>query len=756
MTTPQFNEYLEHGWLLTPLKHRTKVATQKAWNLKENAVHGIAQADRLNGSAGLLLAHCDPPMMTLDIDDFHGAEAWLNECGVDLVDLLQAGDAVQIDSGRPNRAKLLYHIDRPRFTHKVIQEGKTVLEFRCADRNDGSVQDVLPPSRHPDTGKPYEWKGDWRVVPEVPPSLLGVWEDLISPSHLIHRSKVAADSPACTADELRQALSGLDPDPEEQWWRVLAICATAGLPEAKEIAREWSAGSPKHTDAEFDQKWEHAMSRSDRADNLSYKSLAWMTRKANSKPETANADKPILQVNEDFAWVRHGGGNPVMEILPQAKPHEVQVAFMSKANFLTTFKNKPKVTSEGKLIDLGSYWLGHSARREYRSVVFDPTASPGADVGDRFNLFRGWAVEPSEGDCNQFLDFVFKVVCNRDQALYEWLMKWCAHIFQLPGDKPGTAPVFQGGQGVGKNTFMDTIGALLGRHYVEIDSLERLFGRFNFGTADKLLVVANEALWGGDKRMLGQLKSFVTEPSQTFEQKGVDSITMPSYTRLMLASNERHPVHIDADDRRFVFFKVNPEHARDELYFKAIRQWRDDSGLASLLHHLLDMDLTDYSPRVRPRSGFSQSVAEQSMSHEQAFWKTVLDDGEVRVRQQLIHGQWVMGVVTPEDRGWSEGIIKDQVYAAYVEQIRPQRGHAVSQKEFFETLYQMLQLSPDETRNMGRGQIRVDEKTRVRVLKLMPLSELRKRYAKATGHPQDWESTGLSKEVGWDKAETPF
>ena len=751
-----FFEYLEHGWALTPIRNGSKQPLLRSWTRPENAICDPENAHKFNGAAGLLLAHCDPPIMTLDIDDFHGAEAWLNERGVDLVHLLQAGDAVQIDSGRPNRAKLLYHMDRPRFTHKVIQEGKTVLEFRCADRNGGSVQDVLPPSMHPETGEPYMWKGDWRFVPEVPASLLGVWDDLISPSHLIQRSKVAVDLPACTATELRQTLSRLDPDPEDQWWRVLAICATTGLPEAKEIARQWSKGSTKYIDAEFDQKWEHAMSRSDRADNLSYKSLAWMTRKANSKPETANADEPILQVNEDFAWVRHGGGNPVMEILRQVKPHEVQVAFMSKANFLTTFKNKPKVASEGKLIELGSYWLGHSARREYRSVVFDPTASPGADVGDRFNLFRGWAVEPIAGDCDRFLDFVFKMVCNRDEALYEWLMKWCAHIFQRPGDKPGTAPVFQGGQGVGKNTFMDAIGALLGRHYVEIDSLERLFGRFNFGTADKLLVVANEALWGGDKRMLGQLKSFVTEPSQTFEQKGVDSITMPSYTRLMLASNERHPVHIDADDRRFVFFKVNPEHARDEVYFKAIRQWRDDGGLASLLHHLLHMDLTDYSPRERPSSGFSQSVAELSMSHEQAFWKTVLNDGEVRVRQQLIHGQWMMVVVTPEDRSWSEGIIKDQVYAAYVEQIRPQRGNAVNQQVFFDTLYQMLQLSPEETRNMGRGQIRVDENTRVRVLKLMSLSELRERYAKATGHPQDWEPTGLSREADWDKAEIPF
>jgi hypothetical protein len=694
--------------------------------------------------------------MTLDIDDFHGAEAWLNERGVDLVHLLQAGDAVQIDSGRPNRAKLLYRMDRCRLTHKVIRDGKTILELRCGDRNGGSVQDVLPPSIHPDTGKPYKWKGDWHCVPEAPASLLGVWDDLISSSHLIQRSKVAAGSPICTADELRQALSGLDPGPEEQWWRVLAICATTGLPEAKEIARQWSKGSTKYTDAEFNQKWEHAMSRSDRADNLSYKSLAWMTRRANSKPETANADEPILQVNEDFAWVRHGGGNPVMEILRQAKPHEVQVAFMSKANFLTTFKNKPKVASEGKLIDLGSYWLSHSARREYRSVVFDPTASPGTDVGDRYNLFHGWAVEPIDGDCNQFLDFVFKVVCNRDEALYEWLMKWCAHIFQRPGDKPGTAPVFQGGQGVGKNTFMDTIGALLGRHYVEIDSLERLFGRFNFGTADKLLVVANEALWGGDKRMLGQLKSFVTEPSQTFEQKGVDSITMPSYTRLMLASNERHPVHIDADDRRFVFFEVNPRYARDEAYFKAIRQWRDDGGLTNLLHHLLDMDLTDYSPRVRPSSGFSQSVAELSMDHEEAFWKTVLNEGEVPLRQQSLHGQWVTDIVTHEDPKWLEGMTKESVYAAYVEQTKPLRGHAVSQKVFFETLYHMLRLSPAEKQKMGRGQIRVDHDKRVRVLKLMPLDELRARYARATGQRQGWQPTQTRRELDWDDVDVPF
>ena len=167
------------------------------------------------------------------------------------------------------------------------------------------------------------------------------------------------------------------------------------------------------------------------------------------------------------------------------------------------------------------------------------------------------------------------------------------------------------------------------------------------------------------------------------------------------------------------------------------------------------MDLTEYSPRVRPSSGYSQSVAELSMSNEQVFWKTVLNDGEVPVRRQSLHGQWVMEVVTPGDPSWSEGVIKDSVYAAYVEQIKPLRGHAVIQKVFFETLYQMLRLSADEKQVMGRGQIRADEGKRVRVLKLMSLAELRARFAKATGHVQEWAPVAQDRIAPWED-DIPF
>lgn len=54
----------------------------------------------------------------------------------------------------------------------------TVLEFRCGTVDGLTVQDLLPPSIHPDTGLPYRWggKGNWRQIPEIPAALLIAWQ----------------------------------------------------------------------------------------------------------------------------------------------------------------------------------------------------------------------------------------------------------------------------------------------------------------------------------------------------------------------------------------------------------------------------------------------------------------------------------------------------------------------------------------------------------------------------------------------------
>ena len=250
-----FKPYLENGWALTPIKNGSKQPLVKCWARSENAIRGPENSDKLHGSAGLLLAYCNPPLMTLDVDDFYDANAWLDERGIDLARLLQADDAVQITSNRPNRAKLVYHMNNLRLTQKVIQAGKTILEFRCADRNGGSVQDVLPPSIHPDTGEPYEWKGDWRHVPKVPVQLLSVWDDLLK----IECPAINLATNATSLAMIESALSVLDPDlPYDSWIRVGEGIheTTNGSKDGLSLWNNWSRDGEKYKVGECEYKWQ--------------------------------------------------------------------------------------------------------------------------------------------------------------------------------------------------------------------------------------------------------------------------------------------------------------------------------------------------------------------------------------------------------------------------------------------------------------------------------------------------------------------
>jgi hypothetical protein len=258
-----FEDYLQLGLALTPLRPGTKEPYQKGWQLPENAIRGVQNAYRLNESAGLLLAHCDPPLMTLDIDDFHAAASWFDEREVDLADLLQAEDAVQIVSGRPNHFKLLYRIDRPRLTRKFMQDGKTIFELRCATGNGGSVQDVLPPSIHPSTGKPYEWGGLGNPLdsPSAPEEILELWDNLNEDKRPqgVETDSAGTSSLDAIIDQTRikEALQKIPPDIDYPDWLAVGQGINNTLPGERGFALwdTWSAKGEKYKPGECEKKW---------------------------------------------------------------------------------------------------------------------------------------------------------------------------------------------------------------------------------------------------------------------------------------------------------------------------------------------------------------------------------------------------------------------------------------------------------------------------------------------------------------------
>ena len=257
------SEYVAHGMALVPIPAGQKRPTAKGWNKPENVITGSDQAAALAGNIGIAHAYCLPvPTMALDLDDMARAEQWLAARGIDVNALLEAEDAVQIVSGRAGRAKLLYRLPAgvgpiQSYTLKEKRDGGaslTVLEFRCATRDCLTVQDVLPPSIHPDTGQPYRWggKGDWWDIPEIPQTLLHVWQlELAARETGRARRKGrlslfgGVDDTARQRATLQAQLQHISADCSYELYRdIVWAILSFGWPDAEDLARQWCETAP--------------------------------------------------------------------------------------------------------------------------------------------------------------------------------------------------------------------------------------------------------------------------------------------------------------------------------------------------------------------------------------------------------------------------------------------------------------------------------------------------------------------------------
>ena len=330
----------------------------------------------------------------------------------------------------------------------------------------------------------------------------------------------------------------------------------------------------------------------------------------------------IEYFNRRHAIVRVGRKEAILTRVRKPEDGSEGVEFQSQQDLALRYKNW-SVGNESAV----NLWLCSPERVEYDGVVFAP-GEP-RTTRNNLNLFTGWAVEPVEGDCSLLWQHLEEVVCAGSKECFEYMMKWAAHLFQKPQERPEVAPVLIGGQGGGKGTFVDALGGLLGSHYLVAYNMGQIAGRFNAHLREALLISANEALWDSGKRGVGALKGLITDHFFPLEAKGVDIQLLANYRRVIVSSNEDIPVTTDMDDRRFLVLRVSDHHKGDRQYFRAIHEQLNNGGREALLYDLQNLDLDGFDPRDVPRTDEAFKLKMRSADSVVNWWRNCLADGSL-------------------------------------------------------------------------------------------------------------------------------
>jgi hypothetical protein len=333
-------------------------------------------------------------------------------------------------------------------------------------------------------------------------------------------------------------------------------------------------------------------------------------------------EKVVEEMNEKYAIIHTNSYYILVE------KEDNTFVLDSRTSLINFHENDFFENAEKKLQNKFRFWLKHPDRRTYKNLVFDPVR-PGHYDGN-YNIFSGFSLLPKKGDCSLYWKHVKEVVCDNNETHYQYIRKWMSFVIKKP-DYLATAIVLRGLQGTGKNKFVEYFGQIFGKYFLTITSLDHIVGRFNSHLQNAYLVLANEAIWGGNKKEVGALKSIITDPTIFIEAKGKDGFQIKNCRHLIVCSNEDWAVPMDLDDRRFFVLDVSSKHKEDFSYFRDLETQMSNGGVEALLYDLQEENIENFDLRLMPQNDAGFDIKMKSASSSEQYIYEALKAGSWNV-----------------------------------------------------------------------------------------------------------------------------
>lgn len=687
--------YHAKGWAILPLNAGQKGTNAPGWLEIAFTPEDVAPGDNLGIKTG------DPSRGLVDAD-LDAPEA--ARCAARL---LPPTPLVSGRRGKPDSHRWFVSPLKKTIKWKDVDDS-SLLELRA-----GAAQTMVPPSRHP-SGDLVEWSA-WGEPAAVEAELLVKRGTLTATATIFARHWPGGGARHETALALGGFLGRLGVDPDDCAEVAYAAAEAAGDREAPDRARAARETSQKvHEEGGGDGTPTTGAPKLAELLGARGKDVVARVRSWFGAETAKLADRRVDELNEKHAIVFMTTGDTV--VITEDWDDVLERRFLRYSSFQAIRDKYPEkivvgADDKGKpvLDRLGKWWLEHPRRRRYEGIEFRPGAQGRPEW---YNLWRGFAVEPTPGDWSLFKAHIVDVVCAGDITSATWLLDWMAAAVQRPGEPAETAVAIRGGQGAGKGFFAREFGRVFGQHFVHLDSARHLTGNFNAHLHDAVLVFADEAAWPGDKAGLGAIKRIITEPTIAIERKGVDVAVVKNVMHLVLASNEDWVVPAGLDDRRFFVLDAAPTKAGDHRWFAELRaQMREGGGAAAMLHDLLRRELT-VNLRKAPQTKALLDQKILTMEPALRWWHVKLSDGRL----------------LDDGAAWPRDVDSDRLYEDYVMSLQamgvPRRA---SKAELGKLLARVLPSGAFEQRRKTVAGVQR------RFWSMATLEDCRKAFAKALG-----------------------
>lgn len=289
--------------------------------------------------------------------------------------------------------------------------------------------------------------------------------------------------------------------------------------------------------------------------------------------------------------------------------------------FLQWCKKQPEVDAKPNLT------IVHDALVQGLKFVSGKTFAPGSAVPliyetDGVPVLNTWQpYEPKTEDTSdvdlslwlEYLERLFPVAEERHTVC-----QWLAHMFQRPEEKPSWHLMLTSDTGTGKGfLFHNILYLLLNRQATLLNSYDKLTGKFSTVLSSSVLVFLDDCQ-SMSKTLQTQLKSLLTERRQQVEEKYVQAQMIDTCTRFILASNEKRPLKLDANERRWyaITYMEHRQDRRDtERFIDRLETWLQQEGsLDALYFWFQQYDLAGFNPNRCEQTTTLTDMIEQSRS----------------------------------------------------------------------------------------------------------------------------------------------